>query len=118
MDANIIANESDESNHQKIIAELSRNRELLERIFASSEKARRYIFWLHVMSILKIVLIVVPLIIGLIFVGPLLKNLGNVMSIYTGGNIDDILDEDASGDGGVNNFQDNIKELKNILNEK
>jgi len=70
------------------------------------------------MSVLKIVLIVVPLIIGLIFVGPLLKNLGNVMSIYTGGNIDDILDEDASGDGGVNNFQDNIKELKNILNEK
>ncbi len=118
MDANIIANENDESNHQKIITELSRNRELLERIFASSEKARRYIFWLHVMSILKIALIVVPLIIGLIFVGPLLKNLGNVMSIYTGGNIDDILDENAGSADGAKSLQDNIKELKNLLNEK
>lgn len=64
------------------------------------------------MSVVKIALIVVPIIIGIIFVGPLLKNLGNVMNIYTGGNIDDILDEAASA-----NALKNLQELQNILNE-
>lgn len=96
MDQNIVRSETDLTAHQEIIGELERNRELLERIFSSTEKTRRYIFWLHTLSIIKIVLIVIPIIIGIIIVAPLLKGLKNILPLYTGGNIDEILDQNAA----------------------
>ncbi len=104
MDTTVVHEEARERAHKEIIEEIERNRELLERVFSSTEKARRYIFWLHVMSIVKIVLIVVPIIIGIAIAAPLLKNLQNILPLYTGGNIDQLLDENAATLENLKNF--------------
>jgi hypothetical protein len=69
-----------QNSNQEIINALARNRELLEQIFASAEKTRQYIFWIKIVTIVKIVLIVLPLIIGLLFILPMLKNAINFYS--------------------------------------
>lgn len=52
---------------------LKENRLLLEKIYKTSEKTRRYMLWNIIGMYLKIVIIVVPMIIGAFYVWPLLK---------------------------------------------
>jgi type IV secretory pathway component VirB8 len=77
----IIQNEKKENNGD-LKNSIDQNRELLERIYESTEKTRRYIFWLHVITVVKIILIIVPAVILMFFVAPMLKE---VVQIYTGG---------------------------------
>lgn len=61
---------------------LERNRELLERIYESTEKTRRYIFWIKVLYILKLVVIIITFVSVLFYMAPLLQQ---VLSLYTKG---------------------------------
>lgn len=61
---------------------LERNRELLERIYESTEKTRRYLFWIKVLNILKMVVIIITLVGVLFYMAPLLQE---VLSLYTKG---------------------------------
>ncbi len=81
------AGDSEAGDQKLFIETMERNRELLERIYESSEKTRKYIFWLRIAEIVKLLLIVVPLVIGLFFIAPLLKNFQNVLNLYTGGDV-------------------------------
>ena len=82
-----IESDNEPSSQKLFFDTMEKNRELLERIYESSEKTRKYIFWLRVAEIVKLMLIVVPLVIGLFFVVPLLKNFQNILNLYTGGDI-------------------------------
>lgn len=71
----------DDRAHKNMLAELGRNRELLESIYASNEKTKRYLYWIMISQVVKIVVIVVPLIIALFFLIPFLEQ---AVNIYTG----------------------------------
>ena len=78
----MLTTDNNQNFNQDLINALARNRELIERVYESTEKTRRYIFWIYILSILKIVLIVLPIIILLVFLLPMLKD---VIDLYTGG---------------------------------
>ena len=61
---------------------LERNRELLERIYDSTEKTRRYLFWIKVLNIIKVIVVFLSLISVLVYMAPLLKK---VLDLYTKG---------------------------------
>ena len=52
---------------------LEKNLELTEEIYKMVKGIKKYIFWQKVFSFLKILIIVVPIIIGIIYLPPLLK---------------------------------------------
>jgi hypothetical protein len=52
---------------------LKKDIELSERILEMSEYIKNFVFWQKVFSVLKILLIVVPLVLGLIYLPPLIK---------------------------------------------
>jgi hypothetical protein len=61
---------------------LQRNRELLERIYDSTEKTRRYLFWIKVLNIIKLIVVVLSFVSVLVYMAPLLKK---VLDLYTTG---------------------------------
>jgi len=48
--------------------------ELLWKIYKSTEKTRRYILWLKILSVIKVIIIVVPIVLAIIYLPPLLEN--------------------------------------------
>lgn len=52
---------------------IEKNNEMLEEILAISHKTKRYILTQQVMSVVKILLIVVPLILSIFYLTPLIK---------------------------------------------
>jgi len=52
---------------------LKENRQLLEKIYKTSEKTRRYMLFNSIGTYLKIVIIVVPLLVGSFYIWPFLK---------------------------------------------
>ena len=61
---------------------LERNREILERIYDSTEKTRRYLFWIKVLNIIKLIVVVLSFVSVLVYMAPLLKK---VLDLYTKG---------------------------------
>jgi hypothetical protein len=62
---------------------LEENLKYAKEIYASTEKTRRYIFWGQVFGFLKILIIIVPLILGFLYVQPYLKSaLGMYTSLF------------------------------------
>lgn len=61
---------------------LERNREILERIYDSTEKTRRYLFWIKVLNIIKLIVVVLSFVSILVYMAPLLKK---VLDLYTKG---------------------------------
>ena len=59
---------------EEIKALLKKNLELTEEINKKMEKVNRFIVWQKVFSLLKILIFVVPVILGLIYLPPLLKD--------------------------------------------
>lgn len=60
-------------NNASLEALVRENLELTRQIYALTEKTRRYIFYGEIMSVVKIILVVGPLILGALYLGPLLK---------------------------------------------
>lgn len=53
---------------------LEQNLELNREIFQHTKYIKNYVFWAQIAGVIKILLIVVPIIIGIIYLPPLLKN--------------------------------------------
>ena len=66
----------DEQNltNEEIKKLLEKNIELSEQILVLTTKTRRYIFWQQVYDAFKFLVIIVPLVIGIFYLPPLLKN--------------------------------------------
>ncbi len=48
--------------------------EILQKIYESTEKTRKYIMWGRVLSFIKILIIIIPIILAIIYLPPLIKN--------------------------------------------
>lgn len=49
--------------------------EILEKILEQSEKTKKYLLWLKILSIIKIAIIVIPIILGIIYLPPFMKKM-------------------------------------------
>ena len=74
---------------------LKKNFELLENIQKQNQKILRNFFWMHVASILKILFILVPIVLGLIFLPPFFRQIsaqyGEVIPYFNNQNFEDII---------------------------
>jgi len=70
------------SQHEVLKQLLEQNRELNEQILTSSKKIEKYILWIRVLNILKLILIIIPLAFGFWFVSPYLKQFQSAFSTY------------------------------------
>jgi hypothetical protein len=62
---------------------LRRNLEVSEKILKQTDYIKKYIKWQKIWGVIKIVIIVIPLIIGVIYLPPLFKNYFNqFISLY------------------------------------
>jgi hypothetical protein len=61
--------------HKDIKKLLQENQELLQKIHLSTEKARKYILFGRIMTLIYLILIVAPIIFAFIYLPPLLKGI-------------------------------------------
>lgn len=61
------------SDLKKIEQIVKQNLSLTREILESVEKTRKYIFWLRIFSIVKLVVIILPIVLAIIFLPPLLS---------------------------------------------
>ncbi len=54
---------------------LKKNLELTEKIYQLTKKTNKYIFWQKIFGILKLLIIVVPIVLGILYLPPLMKDL-------------------------------------------
>lgn len=54
---------------------LERQTELLEEILAQTEKTRRYLLWLKILGIIKVLIIVTPIVLGIIYLPPFIRKI-------------------------------------------
>jgi len=48
--------------------------EILWKIYESSEKTRKYLMWNRILSFIKILIIIIPIILAIIYLPPLIQN--------------------------------------------
>ncbi|HCC23469.1 TPA: hypothetical protein DF272_04840 [Candidatus Falkowbacteria bacterium] len=61
------------NDHKRLEMLLERNLDYAKKTYESAEKIRKYILWLKIINILKLVLIALPIILMLVFLPPFLK---------------------------------------------
>ncbi len=102
---------------------LEKNLEYSQEIYRQTKYIKNYVFWAQIASVIKILLIVVPIIIGIIYLPPILKDLfsqyQNALGLEAGTTnpIQGLLNS-ASGDLNlenidVNNLPPNIRAMLN-----
>jgi len=97
---------------QEIKNLLEKNFELTKEIHEMTKKMSRYLFWQQIFSVLKLLIIIVPIVVGIIYLPPLLKNLMSQYQELLGiGN----LNENAGNllEGGVGDLD--LSEIKKML---
>ena len=87
---------------------LEKNLELTEEIHRMVKSIKSHIFWQNVFSFLKILIIVVPIIIGIIYLPPLLKGVFQQYQSLLGGG--DGLNLESGGLGGLEGSGGNLLE--------
>ena len=70
---------------RKIEAYMAQNEILLAKVYKTSEKVRKYLFWINMMNVLKTLLIILPLVLSIIYLPYFLKSLFPNMGSTTGG---------------------------------
>ena len=96
--------------NQDVKSLLEENLKYTKQIYASTEKTRRYIFWGQIFSFFKIVIIVVPLVLGYMFIQPYLKSaLGTYTSLLGGG---DGSTDSSNPSGGTMDLLKQLQELQ------
>ena len=70
MDEEIIAKEA-----EQVKKLLEKNLELSEKIYKNSKYIKRFVITSQILGFLKLLLIVVPIVLGIIYLPPLLKNI-------------------------------------------
>lgn len=80
---------------------IEKNLEVSEEILRISKKVKSYMMWNQIMNFLKLLVIVVPIVLGIIYLPPILKNL---FSQY----------EEIMGISGTGITTPNLNELLNL----
>ncbi len=94
--------------NEAIRQQLEDNAKLLQAIYANTEKTRRYILTGQILSIVKILIIVVPLVLGFIYLWPTMPSALGTYKEFMGGS--------ASGNGiselPIQDLLDQLKQYK------
>jgi len=72
---------------------LEENIKLSKSIFRSTEKIRKHMQWMKIMSIIRILIIIIPLVLAIIYVPPLLSKLSETFGSLYGGEQFNILNQ-------------------------
>tara|TARA_Y100000310_G_C20246855_1_gene607222 strand:+ start:100 stop:402 length:303 start_codon:yes stop_codon:yes gene_type:complete len=72
---------------------IEENVKLSKAILRSTEKTRKHLRWIKIMSIVRILLIVVPLVIAILYVPPFLSKLNDIFGNLYGGEQFNILQQ-------------------------
>jgi len=70
------------SQHDVLKQLLEQNRQLSEQILTSNKKIEKYILWIKLLNILKLVIIIIPLAFGFWFITPYLKQFQSTFKTY------------------------------------
>lgn len=94
---------SEEIKNEEVKDLLKKNLELTEEIYKMTKKIKHFITFQQVMSVIYIILIVAPIILGIVFLPPLLKNIFSQYQGLLGGEDGGNLMENLlkSGGGGL-----------------
>lgn len=76
---------SEEIKNEEVKDLLKKNLELTEEIYKMTKKIKHFITFQQVMSVIYIILIVAPIILGIVFLPPLLKNIFSQYQSLLGG---------------------------------
>lgn len=99
---------------------LEENLEISRKNYQATKYIKRYVIWSQVMDVIKILIIVIPIILGIIYLPSLLKNLfGQYQDLLGVGNnnfnVDELLKGKTQGIDlnkiDINNLPDQLKEL-------
>jgi len=117
----IFMNEENQINQSEEIKKLlEQNLRLSAEIYKQTKYIKGYVFWAQIFSVLKILIIVVPIVIGIIYLPPLLKGAFDqykgLLGVGTGTDnpIQSLLN---GGVGGVDLNSLNADKIKNLLNQ-
>ncbi|MDD4271570.1 MAG: hypothetical protein PHF50_02085 [Patescibacteria group bacterium] len=101
---------------------LEKNLEYSQEIYKQTKYIKSYVFWAQIFGVLKILIIVVPIVIGIIYLPPLLKGVfdqyKDVLGSGDGGNpLESLLKGDAGNfdmdNVDLNNLPSQAKQLLN-----
>lgn len=84
--------------------QLRQNEEVMERVYKTSERVRKYLFWVNVLNVLRIIFIIVPIALTILYLPAIINNIMGGLGIEGGIS----LLKDISPQG-------MIEEYKNIL---
>jgi len=81
---------------------LKENLKLNQEIYKMVKNIKSYIFWQRIFGVIKILIIIIPLIIGIIYLPPLLKQVTGQYQSLLGLGQNDLNLENLLGDEGLN----------------
>lgn len=103
-----MSEENKTSEAEEIKKLLEQNLKLTEEIYAMTKKIKSYVTFQKVMSLVYILLIVVPIILGIIYLPPLLKGVfdqyKSILGVEFGGNPVESLLKGGAGNLDLNNI--------------
>jgi len=68
---------------QERIAEMvETNLKVSEQILQTTLKIKKFILWMKIMNIVKVLLIIIPLLLGFLYLSPYLKSMQSAFSVY------------------------------------
>ena len=90
---------------------LEENIRLSKAILVSAEKTRKSMRWMKVMGILRVLIIVVPLILAILYLPPFLSKLSDTFGKLYGGEQFNIINQLKNPNGSAGAVTDQIKKL-------
>ena len=60
-------------NEAELNQKLKEQNELLKAILKQGEKTKKYLFWLRVFGIIKLIIIITPIVLGVIYLPPFIE---------------------------------------------
>lgn len=76
-------NQPGQSLSEKVAQLVETNLKISEEILATSQQIKKYINWLRILNIIKVVIIIGPIIFGLYYLSPYFKSLQSAFGTYS-----------------------------------
>jgi hypothetical protein len=98
---------------------LEENIKLSKQILVSTEKTRKQVRWTQIWSLIRLIIIIIPIILAILYIPPFLSKLSESFGKLYGGEQFNILEllkgqgTNSSGTGGIN-----INDIKASLNKQ
>lgn len=67
---------------EKISEMVEANLKVSQQILDSTLKIKKYILWMKIMNILKLLVIIIPILLGLLYLSPYLKSMQSAFGVY------------------------------------